>query len=365
MESKPVPHLCPIGGELKTAQRLKLRATPRPLRFKTRRAATKDYLIYGAFFLRSRLLVLLLVLIAASCQEEAPPPKVAFYHWETQLDPHPDLLAQYAADRLYIKVFDVSWNKGRAEPAAILQAGDTRSVAAVPVVFITNEVFTHPTGELAQSVTDLLVEVFPFPFTELQIDCDWTAGTREAYFKFLAALRTRLPERQISCTVRLHQYRDREAQGIPPVDRGVLMAYNTGDLGSWDTENSIVDTLAISRYVDGQPPYPLPLDLAVAVYDWAAVYRRDALAYLINEPDLAELADTSRFTPLAPLRYRVARSTYYGGLYLYAGDLIRREIADRAGAFQLADALWPKIAGPQSRRIIFYRVGSRQWVEPN
>ncbi len=125
MESKSVPHPCPICGELKTAQRLKLRATPRPLRFKTHRRATKDYLISGTFFLRGRLLVLLLVLTAASCQEEAPPPKVAFYHWETQLDPHPDLLAQYAADRLYIKIFDVSWNNGRAEPAAILQAGDT------------------------------------------------------------------------------------------------------------------------------------------------------------------------------------------------------------------------------------------------
>ena len=52
------------------------------------------------------------------------------------------------------------------------------------------------------------------------------------------------------------------------------MAYNTGDLGSWETENSIVDTTIIEAYVAGQPPYPLPLDLAVAVYDWAAVYRR-------------------------------------------------------------------------------------------
>ncbi len=210
-------------------------------------------------------------------------------------------------------------------------------------------------------MTDLLAEAFPFPFAELQIDCDWTAGTREAYFDFLTTLRSQWPGKQISCTVRLHQYRDREVQGIPPVDRGVLMAYNTGDLGKWETENSIVDTLAISRYVDGQPPYPLPLDLAVAVYDWAAVYRRDALVYLLNEPDLRELKDSSRFTPLAPLRYRVAGSTYYGGLYLYAGDLIRREIAERDGALYLADVLWPKMAGARSRHLIFYRIGSRQW----
>ncbi len=313
--------------------------------------------------MRCWLLVLLFALV--SCRKETPPPATAFYHWETRLDPHPQLLSKYAADRLYIKAFDVSWNDGRAEPSALLQVDDSLTVAAVPVIFLTNEVFTHPTAGLAQSVTGLLDNVFPFSYRELQIDCDWTAGTREAYFRFLEEIGSRLPAKQISCTVRLHQYRDRELQGIPPVDRGVLMAYNTGDLGRWETENSIVDTLAIARYVDGQPPYPIPLDLAVAVYDWAAVYRRDALAYLINEPDLEELADASRFTPLGPLRYRVARSTYFGGLYLYKGDLIRREIADRAGAFRLAKTLWPRVAGPESRHLIYYRIGSRQWDAPD
>ena len=74
----------------------------------------------------------------------------------------------------------------------------------------------------------------------------------------------------------MHQYRDRAAQGIPPVDRATLMAYNTGDLDQWETENSIVDATATRNYLAGQPRYPLPLDIAVAVYDWAAVYRARA-----------------------------------------------------------------------------------------
>ncbi len=249
---------------------------------------------------RSRLvrrLVALAVLFTA-CGQEVPPPSYAFYHWQTELSVPDALLEAHHADRLYIKAFDVSWENGRAQPAAILQARDTLPVEVVPVVFLTNEVFQHPLGNLVEDVTELLTRSFPYPFAELQLDCDWTAGTRDAYFNFLQQLRERLPGKVISCTVRLHQYRDRVVQGVPPVDRAVLMAYNTGELGSWETENSIVDSAAIEAYTAGQPPYPLPLDLAVAVYDWAAVYRRGQLAYLINEPELVGLGDTSRFTQL-------------------------------------------------------------------
>ncbi|MCP9236807.1 hypothetical protein [Lewinella sp. JB7] len=306
-------------------------------------------------------LAALFLCVLLGCGREPPPPLYAFYHWETRLAPHPDRLAAYAADRLYVRAFDVSWTDERAEPSALLQTHDSLSVEVVPVVFITNEVFLRGAPSLVHDLLRLLGQVFPYSFTELQIDCDWTAGSREAYFTFLRDLREALDGKTVSCTVRLHQYRDRTRQGVPPVDRAVLMAYNTGDLGAWETDNSIVDTTAIRHYTDGQPPYPLPLDLAVAVYDWAAVYRRGELAYLINEPDLTELADTSRFTPLTPLRYRVDRSTYFGGLYLYRDDLIRREIADRAGAIDLATHLWPRIANRGSRHVIFYRVGSRQW----
>jgi hypothetical protein len=242
----------------------------------------------------------------------------------------------------------------------MLQADDSLGVEAVPVVFITNEVFQRDSPGLVADIVGLLERTFPYSYQEIQIDCDWTAGTRDAYFDFLTTLAEQ-SEKRISCTVRLHQYRDREQQGIPPVDRIVLMAYNTGDLGSWETRNSIVDSTVIAAYLNDQPPYPLALDLAVAVYDWAAVYRYGELAYLINEPDLVQLGDSSRFERLSTGRYRVTQSTYLNGLYLYRRDLIRLEIADRAGAMRLADRLWKQVANGGSERIVFYRAGSRQW----
>ncbi|THH39495.1 hypothetical protein [Neolewinella litorea] len=304
----------------------------------------------------------LLLLLAFSCgAENIPPPRYAFYHWQTDLTLPPNRLADYDVQRLYIKAFDISWTDGQPQPSALLVTGqDSLPREAVPVVFITNEVFAHPAPSLIPDLLTLLEEVFPYPYTELQIDCDWTAGTRDAYFSFLQALRD-ATGLTISCTVRLHQYRDRKLQGIPPVDRAVLMAYNTGDLERWETDNSIVDPTIIAQYVENQPPYPLPLDLAVAAYDWAVVYRQGRLAYLINEPDLRELADTFRFTPLSRGRYQVDSSTYYGGLYLYRSDMIRHEVADTALARRLGRDLWPRIANPGSRYLIYYRIGSRQW----
>lgn len=302
----------------------------------------------------------MLLLCFWSCGTEVPQPEYAFYHWETYLDPPAEPIRSWKAERLYVKVFDVSWTEGRAEPSAELVTGGAVAVELVPVVFITNEVFEHDPRNLAENILTLLSNLFPHPYTEVQIDCDWTAGTRETYFAFLREL-SQLTEATLSCTVRLHQYRDRTRQGIPPVDRAVLMAYNTGDLSQWETENSIVDRQTINGYVRNQPPYPVPLDLAVATYDWAAVYRRGKLVYLINEPALPPLEDSTYFARLTPLRYRVDSATYYENIYLYKDDLLRREVADTALAMRVINDLWPQVATAESRYVIFYRIGSRQW----
>ncbi|WP_116127863.1 hypothetical protein [Lewinella sp. IMCC34183] len=299
----------------------------------------------------------------AGCQADlpAPPPETAVYHWETQLRLPDSLLRARQVHRLYIKVFDVSYADGRPTPSALLETDRAGlPVEGVPVVFLTNEVFAHPHAGLAADVLRLLERRFPFPYAELQIDCDWTAATRAAYFAFLGEL-GRLSGKALSCTVRLHQYRDRGTQGVPPVDRAVLMAYNTGDLDRWETENSIFDSAIVDAYLNGQSPYPLPLDLAVAAYDWAVVYRRGTLAYLVNEPDLEALADTARFARLSPTRYRLDSSTYYGGLYLYRNDLLRLEKATAAEARRLGRDGWPRVANAGSRYLIYYHIGSRQW----
>jgi hypothetical protein len=143
------------------------------------------------------------------------------------------------------------------------------------------------------------------------------------------------------------------------------MAYNVGNLNAWETENSIVDTNILKNYLAGTKPYPIELDLAIAAYDWAAVYRKNQLAYLINEPDTQELKDTSRFssypTTGESLRWRVKQSTYLDGTYLYEGDLLRWERALPEQVDDQVELLERYVAGFEGRRVTVYRLGSRVW----
>jgi len=318
-------------------------------------------------------LAFLFLFFLFSCNTKPSQPLITtFYHWQTTLAPDTtarDLLKEYDCDRLYVKAFDVAWTEGRPEPTALIRLEDTSGLPGlVPVVFITNEVMAEQPGgqlqELADDVVGLAEELLPQGFGELQLDCDWTARTQVQYFAFLTALRERLGTgRELTCTVRLHQYRDTKTQGIPPVDRATLMAYNVGDLNRWETENSIIDTNILKTYLSGASSYPIPLDLAVAVYDWAAVYRRDKLSYLINEPDLAELKDTTRFRELSDdgLRYEIIQSTYLEGTYLYEGDLLRREVASPDLVDAQAALLRRYVAAFPGQRLMVYRLNSRLW----
>ncbi len=316
-----------------------------------------------------------LVVLVTACTSPAPapaplsPPQVTFYHWETKLAPDTmarQLLDSFACDRLYVKAFDLSWRNGQPATDALVDRQDAGDLPElVPVVFITNEVFSRLSEERipqeAEALLTLAEELFPEGFPELQIDCDWTARTQEPYFVFLQAVQALRPELEVTCTVRLHQYRDRKLQGIPPVKRATLMAYNTGDLNSWETENSIYDSTVVSAYLKDQPPYPIKLDMGVAVYDWAAVYRRDRLAYLINEPDLKGLSDTERFRQLTENRYSVVRSTYLNGIYLYAEDLIRVEGMSPQTFFDQVLCQQYYVKQFSGQRIMVFRLGSRGW----
>ncbi|MEL6355860.1 MAG: hypothetical protein AAFQ37_02905 [Bacteroidota bacterium] len=214
-------------------------------------------------------------------------------------------MAATKSQELHVKFFDVVWANDQAEPRARLQIqADSLPFSVVPVVFITNEVMSRIREEdISQLASDIVTEVLNIwdfkvaknallgalpqktlqqPY-EWQIDCDWTANTRERYFTFLRALRRELSAGSIlSATVRLHQFRDQSTQGIPPIDKGLLMAYNVGELDQWTTENSQLDTNITANYLKPNVTYPLPLDVALPYFEWGVVFREGKLALLIN-----------------------------------------------------------------------------------
>ncbi|MEM8584877.1 MAG: hypothetical protein AAGF87_11435 [Bacteroidota bacterium] len=314
------------------------------------------------------------MLLLACESEPIGPPEIQFYHWQTVLDP--DSLNQGALSlstrkELFVKVSDFRWSEsGPVAEAPLVLASDSTGYRLQPVVFITNEVLLRlaEKEEVALGIQALAEDILiaaarsntnTSTYSELQLDCDWTRGSAKIYFSLLESLRHLLPsDVLLSCTVRLHQWRDHETQGIPPVDRGVLMAYNSGDLERWETENSILDTSVSTSYLRPEPDYHLSLDFALPMYNWGVIYRRNELAYLIDGLMAEALIDTTRFNQLSTNRFAVKQSTYLDGIYCYEGDLIRLEQCDekrlRATYEQLVNAV-PRFEG---QRLFFFRQGS-------
>ncbi len=324
-------------------------------------------------------LLLSLLLLFAACQQPDKAPlkrsaTLGFYHWQQQLevDSLPTcLLAAYPPQALPTKIMDIGWEAGRPQLLSKLQMlPDSLPFRLLPVVFITNAVMLHADeNTLEQLAEDLLQTAFQriFPsetytegIREWQFDCDWTSSSREQYFYFLRQIRRRLPEGvQLSATIRLHQYAHAQQQGVPPVDRGLLMAYNMGELDQIDSPNSMLDTNISRQYLRPELRYPLPLDVALPYYQWGAIYRDGQLVYLYNELDAANLADSRRFLPQGPQHYRVLQPTYLGTYYLYPGDMIRLEGVQAASLLALAKQL-QTVVPFEGQRLLLFHLGSQR-----
>ena len=304
--------------------------------------AIKLFLPFSGSFLLSGLSLLLM----SACQPSgAPSPfevDTTFYHWQSsyQLSPAEEITVRALQDvPLYLRFFDIDWSSryGEPIPLAILQV-DSISVqpaSIIPTVFITNRSLLRSTASqiqaLASRMADLihtLAQQLPSSnIVEVQLDCDWTAGSKEKYFQLLRAFPAALANRQtpLSATIRLHQIKYPEQTGVPPVDRGMLMFYNMGEVADWDESNSILNLETASQYIDPLKKYPLPLDLALPLFNWGVLFRESKMIKLINGLNAEELQDTRRFQLMDSLRYEVVSSTYLDGYYLYQGDRIRLE----------------------------------------
>lgn len=293
-------------------------------------------------------MLFLLLLAISACRNASPPPERAFYCWQTSLRLSAEqrfFLDSLSCKKLYVKVLDVGKDpaSGNIEPLARLEMSDSTGLDGrelVPVVFMTNEVFQKLSPEKVEWLAEKVGhwKVGYGHAAEWQIDCDWTAGSRQAYFSFLENLKRQLPPGcRLSATVRLHQFKFPDETGVPPVDRGMLMLYNTGDLEHWQAGNSIFSTTDAGKYLSKGQHYPLPLDLALPGFSWTLAYREGTLWKIITGLAPGEMArDTAFFTALAPIaengvgergctRFAVRKGTFRQGYYLRPGDLLRCE----------------------------------------
>lgn len=280
---------------------------------------------------------LLLLFLLSSCHpKEETQVERAFYHWKSTIEEGvmDAPLERLGVKKIYLRVFDIDWDAAYGGPVPVGQLINPeaipRQLTIIPTIFITNRTFRElPEAQLSQLSSQIyqkLQNIFieKEVIQEVQFDCDWTQTTQEAYFHFLKLFK-RLSALNISVTIRLHQIRYPDQTGVPPADRGMLMFYNMGELESWEEPNSILNLDKARPYLQEKQTYPLPLDLALPIFSWGVVFRNDQMIKLVHKLSERDLTDTSRFEMLEKNHFRVTKSTYVEGLYLYADDYIRLE----------------------------------------
>lgn len=320
----------------------------------------------------------------------------AFYFWQTNVSSFHWDDSTYKAlniDKLYLRFFDVDWNEQTKTPVPVSPINfyysyhsPDSSTEIVPVVFITNETFSHLNDEQSRAlarnvhkkIMNKLNSLFENlagydyswweqnPYTiksknfneqaqrdssytvhlqrirEIQFDCDWTKTTRAPYFAFLEEAKKLFGEKMISSTIRLYQYKYPAEAGIPPVKRGMLMCYNAGNIRSTETKNSIFDKKEIMSYLDARE-YPVPLDYALPVFEWAVLYQQGKLKNILSAVTLRDeywryIGSIDQATHTAIVQEDFVYGDTDNGLYIRQGDAIRFEEPDLDDVKELA--LW-------------------------
>lgn len=305
-----------------------------------------------------------------SCNDKRTERKIApsFYYWKSVLRLTADeekRLEELKVRTLYVKFFDVDWdNVGRKPiPVAVLQNPGynlPNSLMVIPVVFITNEciqqIDSSQTDLLAGKLTGLVKDIysnnrFANPVTEIQIDCDWTASTKDKYFSLLRAIK-HLSQVNISVTIRLHQIKFIAKTGIPPVDKGLLMCYNMGNLKNPATNNSIIEAPELKKYTGNLADYPLLLDVALPLFDWKVLFRDGQYKGLIE--NLSDSVFTGAYCRKKENRYEILKDTILQGYELKKGDMIRVEESPYNEIIAVLDEIGGQLKNTHPRVVLYH-----------
>jgi hypothetical protein len=337
-----------------------------------------------------------------------------FYAWKTNWqNPAEDSnFTQFKTNHLYVRMFDVEWSDELdcAVPVSPLNFENTMDdfngiQNFVPVIYITNETFKHLSDSAAKQLPqqiyqklrilfyqmneqdqyedyvykdgedpyqilhpelavkklknlDSLVDNYMSCFNEIQFDCDWTPSTKDKYFTFLRACKKRFNDKTISATIRLYPFKYRKEMGVPPVDKGMLMCYNVGNIQHNDGINSIFDLKEIQKYLPAKFTYPLPLDYALPIFSWGASYRNGQLNALFDASILEDYAfnfekNKQQDTDESVVKYTVLSNYSFTNLTLKEGDQVRKETVDLKSVEKLAEILGQKNTNTHPRVILY------------
>lgn len=300
-----------------------------------------------------------LSLLASSCEENRT--KISFYHWETAIDLSAEentLLLEEGVEQVYIRYFDLTvLPNGNVGPVAVADFKTIPTQEIIPVIYITTSVFTASDSvqikEIARLTATKILAMHPNSnLSQVQVDCDWMASIKDRYFYFLTCLESEFEHVSLSATIRLYQYKYPELAGIPPVDQGVLMYYNMGNLTDYKESNSILNNEVGRQYL-GFGSYPLPLDFALPLFSWTLRFRYGQFSQIMPHLGLDELSDTSLFDHTVQNYYFLKKDTLLDGSFLRFGDEFRHEKCSEADLLE-AVRLLSKEKNQIETTLLFY-----------
>lgn len=297
---------------------------------------------------------------------------LSFYYWKTSF--HIDSLEAASlrfnqVATLYARYFDVDFLPGDSAPSSVSPlTWDSAALPTpiIPVVYLKNRVFwqldSNQTLQLSKNVYQLVSGISKAKKIspgEIQFDCDWTESTRDKFFLFLKAYR-RLSKQIISCTIRLHQVKYPVKTGIPPVDHGILMYYNMGEIDA-GTGNSIYEKAIADRYIPALSSYPLQLDIALPIFAWGLQVRDGKVVKLLNKMNFLHFENDANFTALPQHRYRARHACFHGGFYFKENDQVKTEFVSEAQLLEMVDQV-NQHSNHRIRNLIFYELDKENLV---
>lgn len=324
-----------------------------------------------------------------SCKKTPTNIDINFYHWKSSFTVDKNTLQRIAnldCKKIYLRIFDVDFDENQDFPQPVgtlnLQKSDITNLPfkpyqMVPTIFITNRTFLKIHENQIDTLTNLIYQkvlTYSNALTEgeevtakmWQFDCDWTNTTRKKYFLFLKKIQSLQQKNdiRISITIRLHQLKFFEREGVPPVSEGTLMAYNVGDLANLEGENSILSLPKLQSFLPKKKNYPLPLEIALPIFSWGVVLRDGQAILLIHglaENDFLHPSVTARFLAKKENETQIfvcQENTYFKNHYLYKNDEIRLETITPEILEKSAEYLAQKLPSNPNRSIIFYHLDS-------
>ncbi|WP_300670848.1 hypothetical protein [Soonwooa sp.] len=314
-----------------------------------------------------KLFYLFILLCFWSCEKKIEH-EHGFYYWRTKFNLSKEetkLLSESKVENLYVRFFDLQKSGSQYEAVGVIQRKDSSKISKkiVPVVFITNETWNKISKEdvsfLAQKTFDNIKDIskkLHFDLAnEIQIDSDWTAGTKNDYFFFLQELQ-RISKQDITSTLRLHQVRDKKKMGIPPVKKMYLMCYSTSSPLEKSDKNSILDLKLLKSYLGSLNEYPVKLDVALPIYSWGIVTNHLGKHKLINAVKTEDL-ENSNFEKIGEHQYKVLKDDFYFGMYLNKGFEIKVEEIPESDIEESINFIDKKLNYPY--HIIYYHLDSQ------